>query len=171
MRGGCRGRSARVREAVDQAVADRIGRVQEDDRDPVPRIRRRVLGRRDRLVLERDDQINVLANEFLGLLFGLVLAVQVAPDQLDPLPVVLPLDLPHPVVDERPIADQLLHHRGRRVIEPADVTESRHQRRQRGRVVVGPDMHHTDPRNGLGRRAARGVACGEAGEHEDAQKP
>ena len=36
---------ARVREAVDQAVADRIGRVQEDDRDPVRWVRGRVLRR------------------------------------------------------------------------------------------------------------------------------
>ncbi len=71
---------ARVREALDETIPDRIGWVEENDGDVI--LRRRELGGLDRLVLEGDDQIDVIVNEPIGLGGGSV-RLQVPPHQLD----------------------------------------------------------------------------------------
>src|SRR4051812_32496074 len=116
--------AARVGEAVHQAVADWVRRMEEDDRDTVGRLRGGLLRRRDGCVLERDDQVDTIANELLGLRGGLVLAVEIAPDEVDTLTVVLPLDLLHPAVHELSVADQLLHHLGGWAVKPAEIAEA-----------------------------------------------
>ena len=86
-----------------------------------------------------------------------VLVQQVAPDQLDPLAVVLPLDLLHPAVNELAVADELLHHRAGRAVEPAEVAEPRHEGGQGRRVVVRPHVHRRRPAERAGRRRLFGT--------------
>ena len=73
----------RVGQACDEAVPNRIGRVQEDDWDRMFHPRRCSLRSGDGRVLERHDDVDVLGNIGRSLVLGLLL-LEVAPDQLDP---------------------------------------------------------------------------------------
>ena len=122
--------STRVRKALDQAVADRIRRMEEDNGDAVLRFRCRGLGGANRLIFKGDDDVHALANELLRLPVGLV-RLEVSPDQPD---VAAP--------------------------DPPQLLEASLQRWQGRRDVIGADMHQTDTRNGFRSRLAALIAAG-----------
>jgi hypothetical protein len=111
--------SARMRQALDQAVPDRIGRVEEDDGDAIPRSCGRRLGGANRCVLECDDEVHARTDEHPGLRVR-GLRFQVPPDQLDVS-----------------------------ALDPAQLLEACLQRVQGRRNVIGPDVHQAYALDGL----------------------
>ena len=147
----------RVGEALDQAVPDRIVRVEEDDRGLG--LCRRLLRSGDRLVLEGHDHVDALADEHLGLNVGGRL-VQVPPHELDVLA---------SEVAALPLLLQAQGDIGIRQVPPELLFELRGQPAEGRRHVVESHVHEPDARDVLRGRAVavRARAGGENGCDQD----
>jgi hypothetical protein len=124
-----------VVEALHEAGGDRIGWVKEDHWDPIFWLRCRSLGGADRPVLEGDDDVNVLAYEFPGLLLD-VSRFEIAPDQLDSWTL------------DAPLLGEACHELDLRTVDPSQFSQTRNERVQGRRDVVRSNMQQTDTWDG-----------------------
>ena len=134
--------AARLRQAGDEVLANRVGRVEEDDRNAVAGSAVAAWA----ALIEASSKATIMSTCWLTnpcATSGRLVGGEVAPDQRDPAAVVLALELVHGLRrgNQLLVADERLHHRVRTAVVPAQFAKARDERRQRRRVVVYSGVH------------------------------